>query len=167
MDQKPTIVNFPVTPLQKSIPTELEMTRLISKELITTDFIFAKLEEAGYEVLLEEDEIFVMRTGCNLRIQNYPDHVTTRIRVQYYLNPELSQEEINELVTKVNYDSFLLKLCTVRWDDGDLGLIGTYVYYYPFGFNMPNFIFILRKVIDAMKDVYENNKNNKNYFVDP
>ena len=91
MDQKPTIVNFPVTPLQKSIPTELEMTRLISKELITTDFIFAKLEEAGYEILLEEDEIFVMRTGCNLRIQNYPDHVTTRIRVQYYLNPDLSQ----------------------------------------------------------------------------
>jgi hypothetical protein len=32
---------------------------------------------------------------------------------------------------------------------------------------MPNFIFILRKVIDAMKDIYEKNKNDKNYFVDP
>ena len=52
-----------------------------------------------------------------------------------------------------------------RWDDGEAGLIENYVVYYPFGLNMPNLTFCIRKFVDALRGgYYEHHKLNDGLF---
>jgi hypothetical protein len=86
MDNKPTVVNFPVAPIQKNIPLEHTMARDIPRENVTIELLHAKLEDAGYEATIDDGEINVLRTGFNLRISNFPDHSSLRFRTLIYLN---------------------------------------------------------------------------------
>jgi hypothetical protein len=54
-----------------------------------------------------------------------------------------------------------------RWDDGEIALIGNHVIYYPFGLNMPNLIFSLRKFVDTLRGFYDTHKSNERIFPKP
>jgi hypothetical protein len=163
MDNKPTIVHFPVAPLQKFIPLELTMAREIPRENVTTELLHAKLEDAGYEAVIDDDEIEVKRTGFNLRIHNFPDHGSLRFRTLIYLNESLSDEEINALVAKTNVDAYAIRLAAVRWPETNIGLFSNYVVHYPFGLNLPNFVYSLRSTVDATQRIFQDHINGTRY----
>jgi len=163
MDNKPTVVNFPVAPLQKNIPLELTMARDIPRENVTIELLHAKLEDAGYEASIDDGEINVLRTGFNLRISNYPDHSSLRFRTQIYLNEQLTDEDINAFVAELNLAAYSLRVCAVRWAESDIGLFTNYVMYYPFGLNLPTFVFSLRRTVDGMQRIFDDHIKNTRF----
>ena len=86
------------------------------------------------------------------------------IRGHLTLNSELTDEEIQKISADANYRGFMVRYVAHRWDDGDVGLIGNHVIYYPFGLNMPNLIFCIRKFVDTLKGFYEEHKSNERIF---
>jgi hypothetical protein len=58
----------------------------------------------------------------------------------------------------------MVRYVTHRWDDGEAGLLGNYVVYYPFGLNMPNLTFSIRKFVDALRGYYEQHKSDERIF---
>lgn len=155
MDNKPTIVNFPIAPLQKNIPLEHIMARDIPRENVTVELLHAKLEDAGYEATIDDGEINVLRTGFNMRISNFPDHASLRFRTLVYLNEQLTDEDINTFVAEINLAAYSLRVCAVRWAESDIGLFANYVMYYPFGLNLPNFVFSLRRTVEGMQRIFD------------
>jgi hypothetical protein len=83
------------------------------------------------------------------------------------LNSDLSDEELQKISAQSNFRSFMLRYVTHRWDDGEVGLIGNHVLYYPFGLNMPNLIFTIRKFVDTLRGFYEENKADPRMFIQP
>jgi len=165
MNDKFKLLQLPTQPLQKNIPLELEMTREIPRENVTGELLKTRFEEAGYETKLEEDgDLYVMGTWVNLRIILYPDYASLMIRGHLTLNNELTDEELQKLSADANHRGFMVRYAAHRWDDGDVGMIGNHVIYYPFGLNMPNFIFCIRKFVDTLKGFYEENKSNDRVF---
>ncbi len=165
MTDKFKLLQLPTQPLQKHIPLELEMAREIARENVTSELLKARFEEAGYETKLEEDgDLYVLGTWINLRIILYPDYASMMIRGHLTLNSELTDEEIQRISANANYRGFMVRYVAHRWDDGDVGLIGNHVIYYPFGLNMPNLIFCIRKFVDTLKGFYEEHKLNERIF---
>ncbi len=165
MTNKFKVLQLPTQPLQKHIPLELEMAREIARENVTSELLKARFEEAGYETKLDEDgDLYVLGTQANLRIILYPDYASMLIRGHLTLNRELTDEELEKLSAGANYRGFMVRYVAHRWDDGDVGLIGNHVIHYPFGLNMPNLIFSIRKFVDTLKGFYDENKSDERIF---
>jgi hypothetical protein len=153
------VLQLPTHPLQKHIPLELEMAREIARENVSAELLKARFEEAGYETSLDEDgDLYLLGTWVNLRIILYPDHAALLIRGHLTLNSALTDDELQKISAKANFRSFLVRYAAHRWDDGDVGLIGNYVVYFPFGLNMPNLIYSIRKFVDTLRGYYEEHK---------
>ena len=168
MTDKFKVLQLPTQPLQKNIPLELSMAREIARENVTSELLKARFEEAGYEAQLDEDgDLYVLGTLVNLRIILYPDYASLLIRGHLTLNSELTDEELQKLSADANYRGFLLRYVAHRWNDGDTALIGNHVIYYPFGLNMPNLIFCIRKFVETLRDFYNENKSNERIFPKP
>ena len=168
MTDKFKVLQLPTQPLQKHIPLELEMAREIARENVTSELLKARFEEAGYETKLDDDgDLFILGTWVNLRIIIYPDYASMLIRGHLTLNSELTDEELQKLSADANYRGFMARYVAHRWGDEDVGLIGNHVIYYPFGLNMPNLIFSIRKFVDTLKGFYEENKSNARRFPQP
>ena len=99
-----------------------------------------------------------------LRIILYPDHAALLIRGHLTLNSALTDDELQKISAKANFRSFLVRYAAHRWDDGDVGLIGNYVVYFPFGLNMPNLIYSIRKLVDTLRAYYEEHKSDEGVF---
>ncbi len=165
MNDKFKVLQLPTQPLQKHIPLELEMAREITRENVNCEVLKARFEEAGYEAKLDEDgDLYILGTWVNLRIVLYPDYASMLIRGHLTLNSELTDEELRKLSADANYRGFMVRYVTHRWNDEDVGLIGNHVIYYPFGLNMPNLIFTIRKFVETLKGFYEENKSNEHIF---
>jgi hypothetical protein len=165
MPDKFKLLQLPTQPLQKNIPLEITMAREIEREHVTNELLKVKFEEAGYEIVLEESgDLSIMRTAVNLRLSNFNEHASIRLRGHMILNNQLSDEELDKFVKEVNYDSYSIRFIGHRWDDGDIGLFGNYVIYYPFGLNLPNLIFTVRQFVDAMRAIFEEHKSAGKYF---
>jgi hypothetical protein len=165
MTDKFKVLQLPTQPLQKNIPLELEMAREIARENVTGELLKARFEEAGYETKLDDDgDLYILGTLVNLRIILYTDYASMLIRGHLTLNSELTDEELQKLSAEANYGGFLVRYVAHRWDDSDVGLIGNHVIYYPFGLNMPNLIFCIRKFVDTLKGFYEEHKSNERLF---
>jgi hypothetical protein len=165
MTDKFKVLQLPTQPLQKNIPLELEMAREIARENVTGELLKARFEEAGYETQLDDDgDLYVMGTWVNLRIIFYPDYASMLIRGHLSLNGELTDEELQKLSADANYRGFLVRYVAHRWDDGTTSLIGNHVMYYPFGLNMPNLIFTVRKFVETLKGFYDEHKSNEHIF---
>ena len=165
MTDKFKLLKLPTHPIQKNIPLELEMAREISRENVSSELLKVKFEDAGYEVTLEEDgDIFILRTGVNLRIINFPDHACLQLRGNLTLNTAISEEALTQLINLANYESFMLRYVGHRWESGEVYMFANYTIYYPFGLNMPNLIFSARRFIENVRMFYEDNKSNELYF---
>ena len=165
MADKFKLLQLPTHPIQKHIPTELEMAREIARENVSSELLKVKFEDAGYEVTLEEDgDVYILRTGVNLRIINFPDHACLQMRGNLTLNNDIADEDLKKFVTRANYESFMVRYVGHRWDNGEVALFGNYTIYYPFGLNMPNLIFSARRLIENIRVFYEENKTNEVYF---
>ena len=165
MTDKFKVLKLPTQPLQKNIPLELEMAREIARENVTSEVLKVRFEEAGYETKLDEDgDLFILGTWVNLRIIIYPDYASMLIRGHLTLNSELTDDELQKLCVEANYGGFLVRFATHRWDNNEVGLIGNHVIYFPFGLNMPNLIFTVRKFVDTLKGFYEEHKANERIF---
>lgn len=168
MTDKFKVLQLPTQPLQKHIPLELEMAREIARENVTSELLKIRFEEAGYETMLDEDgDLYVLGTWINLRLVLYPEYASMLIRGHLTLSNELTDDELQKLSADANYRGFMVRYVAHRWDDGDVGLIGNHVIYYPFGLNMPNLIFTIRKFVDTLKGFYEDNKTNERLFPKP
>ena len=165
MSERFKVLQLPTHPLQKNIPLELEMAREIARENVSAELLKARFEEAGYEAMLEEDgDLFLLGTWVNLRIIVHPDHAALMIRGHLTLNSELKDEDLQKICAEANFRSFLVRYVTYRWGDGEVGLIGNYVLHYPFGLNMPNFIYSVRKFVDTLRAYYEEHKSEEGLF---
>ncbi len=165
MTDKFKVLKLPTQPLQKNIPLELEMAREIARENVTSEVLKVRFEEAGYETKLDEDgDLFILGTWVNLRIIIYPDYASMLIRGHLTLNSELTDDELQKLCVEANYGGFLVRFATHRWDNNEVGLIGNHEIYFPFGLNMPNLIFTVRKFVDTLKGFYEEHKANERIF---
>jgi hypothetical protein len=159
------VLQLPTHPLQKNIPLELEMVREIARENVSAELLKARFEEAGYEAKLEDDDdLYLLGTWVNLRIITYPDHAALLIRGHLTLNSELTDEDLQRISAEANFRSFMVRYATFRWDDGEVGLIGNHVVHYPFGLNMPNLIFCIRKFVDTLRSYYEGHKSDERLF---
>lgn len=168
MTDKFKVLQLPTQPLQKHIPLELEMAREIARENVTNELLKIRFEEAGYETMLDEDgDLYVLGTWINLRLVLYPEYASMLIRGHLTLSSDLTDDELQKLSADANYRGFMVRYVAHRWDDGDVGLIGNHVIYYPFGLNMPNLIFTIRKFVDTLKGFYEDNKTNERLFPKP
>jgi hypothetical protein len=155
MSTLPTLVNFPVTPLQKDIPLMQTMASEIEKSAVTMENLCAALHAAGYETQLNGDEISVLRAGCFLSVKNYPEFSKLSIRAQMQVNEKISDGELNQLLADLNKNAFHLKISAFRWDDGCVALFFSHVVFYPFGLNLANFIFALRRVAEGTHTLLE------------
>lgn len=159
------LLQLPTQPLQKTIPLELEMAREIAREHVSSELLQARFEEAGYETRRDEEgDLFILGTWFNLKIMLYPDYAALQIRGHMNLNSELTDEELQTWSADANYRGFLVRYATHRWDDGEVSLIGNHVIYYPFGLNIPNLMFCIRKFVDTLKIFYEEHKANERLF---
>ena len=159
------LLQLPTQPLQKSIPLELTMTREIDRDNVTNEVLKAKFEEAGYEILIEEDgDLTILRSGIYLRLTNFNKHGSLRLRGQLILNEQLSQLELDEFISELNYKSYSIRYAGHRWEDGGLALFGNYVVYYPFGLNLPNLIFAVRLFVDSMRSIFNEYKSDGKHF---
>lgn len=161
------IVPFPKAVPQAFIPSELTMPRELLRDQVTLEVIQQILSEAGYESTLEGEAVYIQRTGCGLRLRVESDFSFLRINALYYLNPALSPEAVHALVAQLNDDYQVLKLTHHRWDDGDLGLWSSTQIHYPFGLNIPNFLFMVRKVNETMVYLYNNDLKGTNLIPPP
>lgn len=165
MSERFKVLQLPTHPLQKNIPLELEMAREIARENVRVELLKVRFEEAGYETNLDEDgDLYLMGTWVNLRILHYPDHTALLIRGHLTLNSELKDEDLQRISAEANFKSFMVRYVTHRWSDGEVGLIGNYVLHYPFGLNMPNLIFSIRKFVDTLRAYYEEHKSDEKIF---
>ena len=165
MTDKFKVLQLPTQPLQKHIPLELEMAREIERENVTAEILKARFEDAGYETMLPDDgDLYILGIGVNLRIIFFPEYAAMLLRCHLTLNSELTDEEIRKVSADANRRAFLVRYVGHRWDDGEIGLIGNHVIYYPFGLNMPNFIFCVRKYVETIKEFYEVHKSNERIF---
>ncbi len=168
MTDKFKVLQLPTQPLQKHIPLELEMAREIARDNVTSELLKIRFEEAGYETMLDEDgDLYVLGTWINLRLVLYPEYASMLIRGHLTLSSDLTDDDLQKLSADANYRGFMVRYVAHRWDDGDVGLIGNHVIYYPFGLNMPNLIFTIRKFVDTLKGFYEDNKTNERLFPKP
>ena len=150
--------------IKKTISVELVMTKDIARADVSLELLKARMEDAGYETMTENGEMFVFRTGFSLRIQNFFENASLRMRVHIFLNKEITDAMLHSFVAKLNADSYSVKFSAYRWDDGDVGLFGDCVLYYPFGLNFPSFMFLLRRLIDVMQGVLKEYGENSAYF---
>ena len=165
MTEKFKLLKLPTQPLQKTIPVELEMAREIDRDNVSAELLKARFEEAGYEVILEEDgDLSILGTRVNLRISIYPAHAAIHLRGYLILSNELKNNDLQAICAEANSKSFLVLYMTHRWNDGDIGLFGSYVLHYPFGLNMPNLIYSVRKFVESVRGYYEEHKSDKRLF---
>ena len=141
------------------------MAREISRDNVTGEVLKARFEEAGYETDLDDEgDLYVLGTWVNLRIVLYPDYASMLIRGHLTINSELTDEELQKLSADANYRGFLARYVAHRLDDDEAELIGNHVIYYPFGLNMPNLIFCVRKFVETLRGFYEEHKSNERIF---
>lgn len=165
MPNPPQVLNFPNRSIQKNIPMEHAMTKEIAKDDVSIELLMAKLEDAGYEANLDAGEISVQRTGCNLKISNFPDHASLKICGAFPLKKEITEHDLDAFIAKISSASYFVNFSAFRWKEtGDVGVFGSYVIYYPFGLNLPNFIFSMRRLVEGMQKMYADYSNNSNYF---
>jgi hypothetical protein len=168
MTEKFKVLKLPTQPLQKTIPVELEMAREIARDNVSAELLQARFEEAGYETKIDDEgDLYILGTLVNLRIVLYPDYACMLIRGHLTLNSDLSDEELQKISAQSNFRSFMVRYVTHRWDDGEIGLIGNHVLYYPFGLNMPNLIYTIRKFVDTLRGYYEEHKADARLFAQP
>ena len=148
------LIPFPKTGPQVFIPSELHMPREIPRDQVTLELLQQILSEAGYECTLEGEAIYLLRSGCGLRLRLEPEYSFVRINALYTLNPSLTPESIYALLARLNEDYTFLKLTHYRWDDGDLALWANHMVHFPFGLNLPNLLFSVRKVNETMVYLY-------------
>ncbi len=165
MTDKFKVLQLPTQPIQKNIPLELEMAREIARDNVTGELLKARFEEAGYETQLDDDgDLYVLGTWVNLRIILYPDYASMLIRGHLLLNSKQTDEELEQLSGDANYRGVLVRYAAQRVNDGDVAVIGNHVIYYPFGLNMPNLIFSVRKFVETLKAFYDEHKSNERIF---
>jgi hypothetical protein len=158
------ILDFPGKSIQKTIPVEQMMPKEIAKEDITPELLCSKLQDAGYEASMSDDEISVQRSGCNLRIKCYPEHACLQIFGCYLMKKDLPEADLDEFIAQISAKSFMVNFWGTRWDDGSTGVFGSTVMYYPFGLNLPNFIFTMRRLIEGMSMMFREYAGNAKYF---
>jgi hypothetical protein len=158
------ILEFPNKSIQKIIPVEQLMSKEIAKEDVTLELLCSRLQDAGYEAVLIDEEISVQRTGCNLRIKCYPELACLRIFGCYLMKNDLPEADLDVFIAQVSAKSFMVNFSSMRWDDGSVGVFGSHVTYYPFGLNLPNFIFTMRRLIDGMSMMMREYADNAQYF---
>jgi len=148
------LIPFPKTGPQAFIPSELHMPREIPRDQVTLELLQQILSEAGFECTHEGEAIYLLRSGCGLRLRLEPEYSFVRINALYTLNPSLTPESIYALLARLNEDYTFLKLTHYRWDDGDLALWANHMVHFPFGLNLPNLLFSVRKVNETMVYLY-------------
>jgi hypothetical protein len=125
--------------------------RVISKSEVSVNLLVERLEDAGFECSVEEEnKVWVHGTGCNLRLQIDQKARALHMRGIMMLRPELSTMELNDLVIKANERLSLVKFLSHRWDDGKLGLWSSYTLFFPFDMNLSNVIFTMRRFIESV-----------------
>ena len=98
------------------------MTKEIVKKDVSSELLASRIEEAGYEVEVEEDgDVSILNTGFNTRIEVFEDSGILRFRAAIVLNPNTANQDVETLVAELNKRLFLPKFVYHRWDDGDLG----------------------------------------------
>jgi len=117
---------------------------------LTNGLILERLEDAGFECSLEDNEVWVHGTGCNLRIQIDHEARALHMRGLLMLRSELNTLEVNDLVIKATERLSLVKFFAHRWDDGKLGLWSAYTLFFPFDINFPNVVFTLRRFLETV-----------------
>ena len=124
--------------------------RVISKSEVSNSLLVERLEDAGFECSVEENEVWVHGTGCNLRLQIDLEARALHMRGLMMLRPELNTLEVNDLVIKATERLSLVKFFAHRWDDGKLGLWSSYTLFFPFDMNLSNLIFTMRRFIETV-----------------
>lgn len=146
----------PLDPILLPLNKERLMSREIAKVDITAQLLSAKIEDAGYEVEVDDDgDISILKTGFNARIELFDEHSSLRFRAAIILNSKTRNSEIEALVAELNKRIFSPKFVYHRFDDGDLVLFSHYVHYVPFGLNMANLLFSLRRFLEGVNAAKE------------
>ena len=127
------------------------MTKEIVKKDVTSELLASRIEEAGYEVEVEEDgDVSILNTGFNTRIEVFEDSGILRFRAAIVLSPNSANQDVESLVAELNKRIFLPKFVYHRWDDGDLAIFAHNIIYFPFGLNVPNLLFGLRRFLEGV-----------------
>jgi hypothetical protein len=127
------------------------MTKEISKKDVTAELLASRIEESGYEVEVDEDgDIGIVNTGFNTRIEVFEDNACLRFRSAIVLNSNALNQDVEALVGEMNKKLFLPKFVYHRWDDGDLAIFAHTIIHFPFGLNVPNLLFSLRRFLEGV-----------------
>ena len=127
------------------------MPKEISKKDVSAELLASMIEEAGYEAEVDEEgDISILNTGFHTRIEVYVDSATLRFRAAITLNTYATNQDVEALVAEMNKRMLLPKFVYHRWDDGDLAIFAHLVTYFPFGLNVPNLLFGLRRFLEGV-----------------
>ena len=75
------------------------MTKEIVKKDVTSELLASRIEEAGYEVEVEEDgDVSILNTGFNTRIEVFQDSGILRFRAAIVLSPNSANQDVESLV---------------------------------------------------------------------
>jgi hypothetical protein len=130
---------------------EKMMTKELTKKEMNSDLLASKIEEAGYEVEVDEDgDVSILNTGFNTRIEVFEDSGILRFRAGIVLNQNAANQDVETLVAELNKRIFLPKFVYHRWDDGDLAIFAHHIIHFPFGLNVPNLLFSLRRFLEGV-----------------
>lgn len=150
----------PIALSTPSMRKEVSMTKEIAKKDVTADLLATRIEEAGYEVELDEDgDVSIQKTGFNTRLEVIEEYSSLRLRAAIVLHSSTKNQDAEALVSEINKRFFLPRFVYHRWEDGDIAIIANHVVLFPFGLNMPNLLFGLRRFLEgvagAKKDFVE------------
>jgi hypothetical protein len=138
-------------PIALSHSGELSMTKEIEKKEVNSETLASRVEEAGYEVEVEEDgDISILNTGFNTRIELFENNGILRFCAAIVLNSNAANQDVESLVAELNKRIFSPKFVYHRWDDGDLAIFAHHIIYFPFGLNTPNLLFSLRRFLEGV-----------------
>lgn len=146
------------------------MDYVIDKSEVTLSKIAELLERGGFECRIDEEEKQVVFDGSikNLRVQLHESYNSIRLKGHYWLNSKLVDSEIYELTANLSEQYYLPKFTHYRWSDGDLVLITGHIVHYTFGLHAANFLFTIRRFLDAQQGVYVNSIRGTHYdYVEP
>jgi hypothetical protein len=132
------------------MPKEIAKKEIAKKD-VTAESLAARIEDAGYEVEVDDDgDIALANTGFRTHIEVFPDSSALRFRSMIMLNSNASNSDVEAVVAEMNKRILSPKFVYHRWEDGELAIFAHLVIYYPFGLNIPNLLFTLRRFLEGI-----------------
>jgi hypothetical protein len=154
MSTTATLLPFPKGAVATDPAKESPMAHEISRDQISLASLCDLVQSAGFEAVLQEENVFIVGTGAGLRLEIDNAIGAIFIRALYMLNPQAADSAIAALCGKLNERLLVSKFVFHRWDDGDVGLFISCAVHYNFGLQVPNFLFVLRRFIESCQTVY-------------